>query len=336
MSPDHATTLARQEDDGRQLFGQRWWVTGARGFIGRYVLKQLRRQGALVAGLGHGAWPQDEAERAGLQLWRNGVVEPDNLDALATAHGLPAVVVHLAGGSAVGPSFEQPAEDFRRTVVAVQALAEWVRLRSPRTRLVMASSAAVYGDGHSGPIAESSACKPFSPYGFHKRMAELALEGHARSFGLQVAIVRLFSVYGPGLRKQLLWDVCNRLLRQPNVLSLGGSGRELRDWFHVEDAARLLVESARHASTQPWVVNGGTGEAATVADVAQAVVRAMRLPAAVQFSGLSRSGDPQCLVADVRRLSGTGFSPIHQWGKGIQDYVDWFMPRQKSLQGDVV
>jgi len=306
---------------------QRWWVTGARGFIGQQVVRLLHAQGAAVAGLGHGSWPQAEAEAVGLQLWRNGEVSADNLDALAAAHGLPWAVVHLAGGSAVGPSFEQPAEDFRRSVVAAHALAEWLRLRSPGTRVVMASSAAVYGAGHDAPIAEAAACQPFSPYGYHKRMAELTLEGYARNFGLPVAIVRLFSVYGPGLQKQLLWDACNRLARAPAQLDLGGTGQESRDWLHVQDGARLLVAAAESASTAPWVVNGGTGVAVSVAQVAQALTRAMGSDGQVRFSGHSRSGDPQQLVADVGRLTAMGFTPQVSWQAGIGDYVRWFRGR---------
>ena len=130
-------------------------VTGARGFIGRHVALCLAAAGPEVVGVGHGAWSDAELELFGLLQWRNGEVSHANLDALATSHGLPDVVVHLAGGSAVGSSFAQPAEDFRRTVTAVGELAEWLRLRAPATRLVMASSAAVYGAGHAGPAVQS-------------------------------------------------------------------------------------------------------------------------------------------------------------------------------------
>ena len=217
------------------------WITGARGFIGRHLLGHLVAQGGhQVYGLGHGSWPGAGPASDGLADWRNGEVGHANLDALAASHGLPDGVFHLAGGSAVGPSFQQPAEDFRRSVLAAGELAEWLRLRAPQCALVMASSAAVYGAGHEGPIAESAACRPFSPYGSHKRMVELLLQSYAHNFGLRVAVVRFFSVYGPGLRKQLLWDACSRLAQAPDSLALGGQGSELRDWLHVQDAAALL------------------------------------------------------------------------------------------------
>ncbi len=301
------------------------WITGARGFIGRHTAFAFAAQGHAVAGLGHGAWTDDEHRRWGVGRWTNGEISHANLDAVAVAAGLPDVVVHLAGGSAVGPSFAQPAEDLHRSVGATAALAEWVRLRAPAAVVVMASSAAVYGAGHAGPIAESAACTPFSPYGFHKRMAELVLESYARNFGLAVAIVRFFSVYGPGLRKQLLWDCCSRLSRRPDRLALGGSGGELRDWLQVGDAAQLLQLAAGAATSACPVVNGGTGRATSIRDVAQALCDHWgvgNLP--LQFNGVSRPGDPVSLVADAAAATALGFRQRMDWPDGLREYVDWF------------
>ena len=300
------------------------WITGARGFIGRSVARVFADSGHTVIGLGHGAWPEAEHRACGVTEWRNGEVSHANLDALAANLGAPAVVVHLAGGSAVGPSYAQPAEDFRRSVLAAGELAEWLRLRAPQARLVMASSAAVYGSGHAGPVAEAAVCAPYSPYGFHKRMAELVLESYARNFGLQVAVVRLFSVYGPGLRKQLLWDACNRLATGVAALELGGTGEEWRDWLHVEDAARLIQLAASHAAAEPWCVNGGTGIATPVREVASCLVRAMGREVPLCFSGRSRSGDPPRLVADTTHLRSLGFAPRWPWQDGVAAYAAWF------------
>jgi UDP-glucose 4-epimerase len=299
-------------------------ITGARGFIGRHVARHFADNGHAVAGLGHGAWLESAHRQWGVAEWRNGEVSSANLDALSATVGVPSIVIHLAGGSAVGPSFAQPAEDFHRSVVAASELAEWMRLRAPAARLVMASSAAVYGAGHDSPIAEAASCSPYSPYGFHKRMAELALESYARNFGLRVAIVRLFSVYGPGLRKQLLWDACTRLAHGEKELKLGGTGAELRDWFHVDDVARLMLWAADRASSSADVFNGGTGEATPVRDIAQRLCAAWGSGCTAEFSGQARPGDPVRLVADVSLLQGAGFVPARQWATGLDDYVAWF------------
>jgi len=299
-------------------------VTGARGFIGRHLCAHLAAAGYRVVGLGHGAWLPQEYAASGLAAWHNGDVSHANLDVLAHEHGLPGGVVHLAGGSAVGPSFAQPAEDFRRSVGSASALAEWLRLHAPGAPVVLASSAAVYGATHAHRIAETAACAPFSPYGFHKRMAELALESYARNFGLRVALVRLFSVYGSGLRKQLLWDACTQLVQGEAPLALGGTGHELRDWLHVGDAARLLTLALELASSDAPVFNGGTGVATSVREVAECLCERWGGGVGVVFSGRSRPGDPPQLVADARRVLASGFQPHLDWRSGLADYVQWF------------
>lgn len=308
------------------------WITGARGFIGRHLARYMASQGNPVAGLGHGLWPEVECSSWGVREWRNGEVTHANLDALTVSCGAPDLVFHLAGGSAVGPSFVQPAEDFHRSVASANELVEWMRLRAPAARLVMASSAAVYGSGYSMPIPESAPSAPYSPYGFHKRMTELAIEAYARSFGLKAAVVRLFSVYGNGLQKQLLWDACTRLSATDGPLCLGGSGGEQRDWLHVDDAVRLLAHAAEFTACDMPIINGGTGIAATISDIAYHLCECWGQFDGVTFSGQSRSGDPHALIADVTQLKSQGFEPAVRWQDGLREYVAWFRSQQASAR----
>ena len=106
-------------------------ITGARGFIGRYLARHLSSQGHDVAGIGHGAWPENERAAWYRGYWLNGDISSNNLDVVANTGGIPEAVFHLAGGSSVGPSFTSPAEDFHRSVAATSELLEWVRLRAP-------------------------------------------------------------------------------------------------------------------------------------------------------------------------------------------------------------
>jgi UDP-glucose 4-epimerase len=175
-------------------------ITGARGFIGRHLARALQQQSFKVCGMGHGAWTELERAAWGVDYWLNGDVSKRNLDIVQADMGKPEVVFHLAGGSSVGPSLAAPEEDFRRSVLSAAELLEWARLAAPEVRLVLASSAAVYGAGHSHAISETDALVPYSPYGTHKRIAEELFESYGKNFGLNVAMVRLFSVYGTELK----------------------------------------------------------------------------------------------------------------------------------------
>lgn len=306
------------------------WVTGAKGFIGRHVARFASCSGNIVSGVGHGAWPEADAASWGVGHWLNGDVSQSNLDRLARYTGLPSVIYHLAGASSVGFSLLTPEEDFRRTVDSTCQLLEWVRNHAPQARIVMASSAAVYGDVHAVPIKETDLLRPFSPYGYHKRMAELLCESYVRNFGLSVVILRFFSVYGTNLRKQLLWDLCRRLQTAPASLTLDGSGDEMRDWLHVEDAASFLVRAAQFDISEIYI-NGGTGCGVTVREIAESVVNAWGVTVPLHFTGLSRSGDPSFLVADVTKSRIYGMLPGREWQEGILEYVNWFRREGAAL-----
>jgi UDP-glucose 4-epimerase len=298
------------------------WVTGARGFIGRHLAKALAGHGHEIGGVGHGLWT--EAREWGVERWLNGDVRASNLQALARASGSPEVIFHLAGGSSVGAGITQPREDFSRTVVSTAELLEWIRLESPATRVIVISSAAIYGTGRDGPLPEESERVPCSPYGFHKSMMEQLCESYATAYDVRSTIVRLFSVYGAGLKKQLLWDLCSRL-SQNTVVELGGSGNELRDWTDVRDVVRALEFLMMPPGDSVPLANAATGVATSVRRVAEIVLSCWPDRREVGFSGVPRPGDPFSLVADCRRLSEAGFRWAIPAEQGIADYVAWYL-----------
>jgi UDP-glucose 4-epimerase len=301
------------------------WITGAQGFLGTNLAGHLASNGTRVAGIGHGHWASTDAAAAGVAHWVNADIHTASLDLLMADAGRPDVIYHLAGGSAVGPSFANPLEDFERTVHTTVRLLDWVRLNCPEVAIVAVSSAAVYGAGHEGAIAETASGRPYSPYGYHKSIMETLCRSYGQNFGLRAAIVRVFSAYGSGLRKQILWDLCTRLRGTQGELQLDGTGHERRDWIHASDVARLLQMVAdRLPSTDVPVVNGATGEGHSVTEFVALVLDAWGGGRTVSFSGRSRPGDPVNLVADATRLHAVGFAPAIRLEQGIQAYVEWF------------
>lgn len=290
-------------------------VTGAAGFIGSALVRVLASRGYRVHGLDLAA--ADHALRARVAQWSVGdlsqAVPPD----------LPAVdeVYHCAGSGMVGPSFSDPAADFRANVATTASIV--ARMAKQRgARLVLVSSAAVYGAQPVTPIPETAPLNPTSPYGVHKRLAERLVRDYARNFGFDAAVVRLFSVYGPGLRKQLLWDASVKLMH--GAPSFGGTGTEERDWIHGDDAAALLIQAAAAATPACPTFNGGTGVATTVRQALELLARKLGRAAPLQFSGETRRGDPPALVASVAAARTIGWSPKVALAEGISQYAEWF------------
>lgn len=310
------------------------WITGGKGFIGRHLASYVGKQGHQVFGIGHGLWPQEEAANWSYSYWCNGEIESANLSQLADVSALPDVVFHVAGGSSVGASYTNPREDFCRTVETTARLLEWIRLNTPKSRVVSVSSAAVYGQGHTGQIAETTPVTACSPYGFHKSMMESLCRSYGENFGLQVSVARLFSVYGAGLEKQLIWDSCCKLSTcRNNVVSMEGTGNEVRDWFHVADAARLLWHIRDLCSPACSVTNGGTGIATRTSEIASLVCNAWGMSPRVVFTGTVRRGDPPSLIADTARVNALGFRPTVKLEDGIFEAVDWFKKRRGEQLG---
>ena len=294
-------------------------VTGANGFLGRHVSRAAAAQGHNVVGIGHGDWAEDTWRQWGLSAW----YELDVTLASLVAHAeRPDVLVHCAGSSSVGFSFDNPAQDFERTVVTTLDVLEYLRTSAPDTALVYPSSAAVYGSAATLPITEDSPLAPISPYGFHKRIVEDLCRSYGEAFGIRVAIVRIFSAYGVELRKQLLWDACRKV--QAGDFRFGGTGRETRDWVNGEDVARLLLLAGDHAVPGTAIVNGASGTEVAVDSILAVLLDALGADRGPEFTGMARAGDPERVVGDPSRVLTWGWSPQRPWHDGVRDYAAWF------------
>jgi UDP-glucose 4-epimerase len=266
-----------------------------------------------------------EQDTWGISKWQSADVSLDSLSRLVVEEGPPQIVFHSAGSASVAKSWENPLLDFERTVVTLAALIETLRRHAPKALLVYPSSAAVYGNVSTALIHEDSPLMPMSPYGVNKLIAEQLLLDAFRLYGLRPVIIRFFSLFGPGLRKQLLWDITQRLAAGPQAICLDGDGTEARDFMYAEDAARLVVHLAGQPAEKSIIVNGGNGMKITVADVANGLLEATgrRHRVRLQFSGAKRRGDPACLLADVTRLQETGFRPDFTFDAGVREFVKW-------------
>jgi UDP-glucose 4-epimerase len=299
-------------------------VTGAHGFLGRHVARRFARAGWEVTGIGHGYWSQNELAAYGISFWHTSDI---SLEALVTYACEPEILVHCAGSGSVPFSIAHPYEDYSRTVATTAAVLDYIRLHSVGTKLIYPSSAAVYGKARKLPIAEADPLKPASPYGVHKAMAEMLCRSYASNFGLVVGIARLFSIYGEGLKKQLLWDACNKAAH--GDATFFGSGAELRDWLHADDAADLLYTIAEKTERDCVTINGGNGEGVPVSDILKAIFEYSNSQLHPQFSGQPRAGDPPGYQADMTLATQLGWKSRVSWRDGVRRYVQWFSERSE-------
>jgi UDP-glucose 4-epimerase len=184
------------------------------------------------------------------------------------------------------------------------------------------SSAAVYGNPASLPVTEQHAVSPLSPYGYHKRQAELLCEEFSRIYGLSTVCARIFSAYGPGLRRQVVWDICEKVLTT-GQLALRGTGGQTRDFVHAADIAHGLHLLATAAPGESECYNLASGREVTVAELVAILLRALGSSLRPAFDGRDTPGDPLRWQADIAKIAALGFSPAIPLEQGLHTVATW-------------
>jgi UDP-glucose 4-epimerase len=217
---------------------------------------------------------------------------------------------------------ESPAADFQGNATLTFEMLDVLRQHAPGCRFLLLSSAAVYGNPATLPVSEDHPIAPLSPYGYHKRQAELLCEEFSRIYGLPTASARIFSAYGPGLRRQVVWDVCEKVLTTGR-LTLHGTGSESRDFIHAADIARALCMVAEKAPCEGEIYNLASGRAVTIDELATLLLEALDSRVVPVFNGTATPGDPLHWRADMTKLSTLGFAPAISLEQGVRAVAAW-------------
>jgi UDP-glucose 4-epimerase len=294
-------------------------VTGAGGFLGRYIVGEFNKENAAVLGVDVVA-PDIAPQGSGI-TYKQLLLPSAEFDRVLEDFK-PDVFVHCAGRASVALSMEDPRADFTDSVVLTFHMLEALHRKTPDCRFIFLSSAAVYGNPPSLPVRESHPIAPLSPYGYHKRQCELLVEEFARVFRMPALALRIFSAYGRGLRRQVIWDICERALKTSG-LRLRGNGKESRDFVHARDVARAVVLLADRAPANGEVYNVATGVESAIEDVAESLLHCLGLPIRAEFDGVRPPGDPANWRADITRISELGFAPTISLQEGLKEVALW-------------
>jgi UDP-glucose 4-epimerase len=300
-------------------------VTGGAGFIGSHLVDELVERGArvtVVDDLSKGRLDNIAGVADRIDVHRKDLRE-EALVSLLTEIA-PEVVFHLAGFASAPDSVQDVRADFEQNAVATLNLLEGVRAVVPDARVIFASSAAVYGVGSDEAIRETDRTVPLAPYGVSKLAAERYLDVYAKIFGLRTASLRLFPVYGPRLRRHVMWDLMVKLDANPEELMLEGDGTQVRDFLYVANAVEALLLVSESAPLEGEVYNASDGRAVSIREVAEALAAAMGYAPRIVTTGAVRPGSSRSWIADTTKLRGLGFEPAVSGDRGLREYVDWF------------
>jgi nucleoside-diphosphate-sugar epimerase len=217
----------------------RYLVTGSAGFIGSHLLDTLRAEGHEVVGLDCFTDYYDvdlkEENARGRAILRLDLAR-DPID-LAGFDG----VFHLAGQPGVrsfGDVFETYLD---RNLLASQRLFE--AAAAAGVRVVFASTSTIYGEAETYPTPEDTVPRPVSPYGITKLGCEHLARAMQRSFGLDIVVLRYFSVYGPRQRPDMAFTRIATCLAGGRTFELFGDGGQSRSFTYVGDVVRATIDS---------------------------------------------------------------------------------------------
>jgi UDP-glucose 4-epimerase len=294
-------------------------VTGAAGFLGRYIVSHFHREGWRVIGVDDVSVGRVQFEE-GVEFYSLRLPNPALGELLAETK--PTVCVHAAGCASVGLSLDDPGADFRGNTVLTFELLEALRKHAPACRFILLSSAAIYGNPEILPVSEGHPPSPLSPYGFHKLHCEMLCVEYSRFFNLPTASVRIFSAYGAGLKRQVIWDICDRILTKGR-LPLHGTGHESRDFIHAKDIARAVEVVAAGAPAIGEVYNVATGREVTIAELAHLLLTELAPDLQPEFDGQATPGNPLNWRADIGKLTALGFVPEISLEDGLLEVARW-------------
>jgi UDP-glucose 4-epimerase len=302
-------------------------ITGVAGFIGSHVAAASRQKGWRVVGMD--SLEPDEQRRAELTMFQRALLGSDAVTTVLQELA-PDFCIHCAGQSSVPQSFTTPVRDFESGPHATFHLLDQLRQAVPQCRVVFLSSAAVYGNPTQLPVREDHTVAPLSPYGWHKWLTEQVCQEFVHLFNTPIAVARIFSAYGPGLRRQVLWDLCEKFTADGEVV-LHGTGEESRDFVHINDIASGLLIIAERGEMKGNVYNLALGEEIPIRRLAESIRLALgQAERPFRFSGILPVGTPSQWRADITALRALGFAPQVSFEAGVATYVDWWRSQHLS------
>lgn len=298
-------------------------VTGGAGFIGSNLVAALVGAGVDVTVLDSlsSGYRTNLADLPSVRF-----IHGDVRDAAAVTEAIRGceVVFHLAASVGNKRSIDQPIEDAEVNVIGTLRILEAARAAGV-PRMVVSSSAGIFGELKTLPIREDHPIEPDSPYGCTKLCEEKLALSYARLYGIQVVCLRYFNVFGRNQRFDAYGNVIPIFVFQMlrgEPLIIHGDGEQTRDFVHVDDVVQANLRAATRGGV-PGAFNIGSGSRITI----NALVNLIRDVSGVNpvvHHGPPRPGDVRDSEADISAAHKTfGFEPSVNLRDGLAEYVAW-------------
>lgn len=313
-------------------------VTGGAGFIGSNFIQYWfdRHQDWRILNLdlltyaGNPDNIPESIRRAGdrYEFWYGNVCNPEVVGTLVARAD---IVVHFAAESHVARSLYDNRVFFETDVLGTHTIANAVVKNGSATELLVhVSTSEVYGTALAEPMTEDHPLNPMSPYAAAKAGADRLVYSYIKTYGIPATILRPFNQYGPQqhLEKVIPRFITSAIRGEPLELHGGGSAR--RDWLYVGDlCARIDRVIAARDRAIGEVFNLGSGETATIIEIAEAVLKRLGRPNTLRESIADRPGQVSCHVSSTQKAAEVlGIEPGRPFSEGLEQTIDWYLKNE--------
>lgn len=309
----------------------KYLVTGGAGFIGSHIVHTLLEQGKSVRILDNFSTGKRENLENLTQQFdgdRFEVLEGDLRDASRVEEAVRGVEVifHEAAFVSVPQSMDEPQTCFDVNITGTSWLFDTARAAGVR-RVVVASSAAIYGESDALPLVEETLPQPLSPYAVSKRVDEMYAELFTSSFGLEALALRYFNVYGPRQRPDSMYaaavPIFARRLLDGKPVTVFGDGGQTRDLINVHDVVRANLIASEHAKAPGKIFNICTGVETRLLDLLDVMYELVPNAPQPEFAP-PRAGDIYRSVGSPQKAADVmGFRAEVSLVDGLKETVDW-------------
>jgi UDP-glucuronate 4-epimerase len=307
-------------------------ITGAAGFIGSHLAERLLAERCRIVALDNfdsfydPAIKKANTERASADpsynLIEGDIRDSDMLDRLFSEESFDAVI-HLAARAGVRPSIEDPVLYSSVNLDGTTRLLEACR-RHGMSRFIFGSSSSVYGNNSKVPFSEEDPVDhPISPYAATKKAGEVLCHSYHHLFGLNIACLRFFTVYGPRQRPEMAIHKFASLMSQGREIEQYGDGGSARDYTYIDDIIEGIVRALRRCDGyRIW--NLGGSQTTTLSELVGKIAAGLGLSPKVKQLPM-QPGDVQRTWADISRAeSELEWRPYVDIDSGLENFLQWF------------
>ncbi len=309
-------------------------VTGAAGFIAHRVIEALLAEGHTVLGVDNMNDAYDVRMKEyrlqrlqtlpGFTFRRLDIADRAILD--PATFGLTAfrfdAVIHLAARAGVRASVENPWLFYETNLSGTLNLLELSR-RAGIPKFLLASTSSIYGANPPYPTPETaSSSEPLQPYAASKKAAEVLAHTYHYLYGLDISVVRYFTVYGPAGRPDLAMFRFCQWIHEGRPVYVYGDGNQSRGFTYLDDIARGTILALRPLGYE--IINLGGHEVITINDLIKLLETLIGKPADVRY-GPPNPADMFTNWADVSKARDLlGWKPQTGLVEGVKKLVDWY------------